>query len=192
MFYRPSVLGKSDNLPIYEISSRNCIMSRRRPSTPGWSPERKLWDELERLSEDLSWKKVELDQKRAHLVSKNDRGVYLICASPPIKTISAINAYTILYAGQVKSYNRSLQNRFLEHIRYPSPQLKLFLNCYYPTVHFWFAVVQDQSKINELEALLIETFNPPCNDIKAPGTQILLARIGVGRIIGAGRKHRTT
>ena len=167
-------------------------MSRRQPSTPGWSPEKKLWDELEYLGEDLSWKKVELDQNRAHLVSKNDRGVYLICASPPVKTIDAINAYTILYAGQVKSRNRSLQNRFLEHIRRPSPQLKLFLDCYYPAVHFWFAIVQDPSKIDALETLLIETFNPPCNDIRAPGTQVLLAGIGVGRIIGTGRKHRTT
>lgn len=144
---------------------------------------------LEHLSKGLSWKKVDLDKNRAHLVSKNDQGVYLICASPPVKTINVISAYTILYAGQVKSHGRSLQDRFLEHIDNPNPQLKLFLNCYYPTIHFWFAVVQDQSKIDELEILLIEIFNPPCNSIKAPGTQVLLARLGAGRTIRASSRR---
>ena len=167
-------------------------MSRPHSSASGWSPDRKLWDELGTLSKDLSWKKVEFDRNRSHLVSNNDRGVYLICASPPIETISVINAYTILYAGQVKSRNRSLRMRFLEHIRTPSPQLKLFLDCYYPAVHFWFASVQDESKIDDLEVLLVEAFNPPCNKIRAPGTQILLARLGTGRTISTGRKRQPT
>lgn len=164
----------------------------QRSLTPGWSPERRLWNELENLSGTLFWKKVELDRNRAHLVSESDQGVYLICASPPVQTINAINAYTILYAGQVKSRNRSLRTRFLEHIRNPSPQLKLFLDCYYPSVHFWFTAVRDQSTIDGLEALLVETFNPPCNSIRAPGTQTLLARLGIGRIIRDSRKNRPT
>ena len=163
-------------------------MDRRQSLAPGWSPERNLWDELERLSRDLSWKKVEFDRNRAHLISMNERGVYLICAAPPVETIKTVNAYTVLYAGQVKSRNRSLRTRFLEHIRTPSPQLKLFLDCYYPAVHFWFAAVRDQSKIDALEALLVETFNPPCNRIRAPGTHVLLARLGAGRTI-IGRKR---
>lgn len=164
-------------------------MSRSHSPASGWSPNRKLWDELGALSKDLSWKKVEFDRNRSHLVSNNDRGVYLICASPPIETISVINAYTILYAGQVKSRNRSLRTRFLEHIRNPNPQLKLFLDCYYPIIHFWFATVQDQSRIDELEVLLVETFNPPCNSISAPGTKALLARLGTGRTIRASSKR---
>ena len=164
-------------------------MSHPHSSVSGWSHERKLWDELNTLNRGLVWRKVEFDQNRSHLVSDNDRGVYLICASPPAETINVINAYTILYAGQVKSRNRSLRTRFLEHIRNPSLHLKLFLDCYYPAVHFWFAAVRDESKIDDLEVLLVEAFNPPCNRISAPGTQVLLARLGTGRTIRTSIKR---
>lgn len=167
-------------------------MERRQSLAHGWSPERKLWDELGRLSTDLSWKRVAFDPNRASRISMNQRGVYLICASPPVEAIEAINAYTVLYTGQVKSLTHGLRARFLEHIRTPSPQLKLFLECYYPAVHFWFTAVDDRSKIDDLEALLRETFNPPCNAIRAPGTQVLLARLGIGRIVDRGSKRQTT
>ena len=163
-----------------------------RSLTTGWSPERRLWDKLKDLGKELSWKKVEFDPNKSHLLPEDDRGVYLICAAPPVDTINVLNAYTILYAGQVKSERRSLRHRFLEHIRHPRPKLKLFVDCYYPDVHFWFAVSHEPSKIDTLEVLLIEIFNPPCNSISAPGTKVTLARIGAGRSIGASSRNRST
>ena len=159
-------------------------MSPRHPLTVGWSPDRKLWEALDRAGEGLSWRKVDFYRDKAHLVSREGRGVYLICAAPPVRAIDRINPYTVLYAGQVKGRHRTLRDRFLEHVRNPSPQLKLFVDCYFPAVHFCFATVDDPSRIDELEVLLLELFNPPCNRISAPGTQIILARIGVGQFIG--------
>lgn len=158
----------------------------------GWSPERKLWDELRNAGRELSWKKIEFDPNKSHLLPENARGVYLICASPPKDAINALGAYTILYAGQVKSERRSLRNRFLEHIRHPRPKLKLFVDCYYPDVHFWFAIAHEPSTIDSLEILLIGIFNPPCNSISAPGTKSTLACLGAGRSIGASERIRST
>ena len=158
-------------------------MSRTR-NTVGWSPEKELWKELVRVSGDLAWKRVNLDSSHSHRIPKQDTGVYLICAPPPSEAVKMLNAYTVLYAGQVKSQSRGLQTRFLEHIRTPTAKLRLFMDCYYPRLHFWFALVHDPSQIDSLESLLIETFNPPCNTIGAPGSSLLLARLGTPRLIG--------
>ena len=169
-------------------------MSPARSSNTGWSSERKLWTELEQLSNGLLWKKVIFEPDREHLLPDSDRGVYLICATPPIESLSVVSAYTILYAGRVKSSHRSLRDRFLEHIRRPSAKLKIFVDCYYPTLHFWYATEERQSRIDALEILLIETFRPPCNSIRAPGTRAFLARLGSGQIIGTTKKfdpHRS-
>ena len=163
--------------------------TKSRTNDTGWSPEKELWAELERLSADQSWTKVTLDRNRSHLVSDSDPGVYLIGAAPPPRILEKVRVYAILYAGQVKT--RNLRTRFLEHIRRPNPKLKLFLDCFYPNIHFWFTTASDPSRIDALESLLIQTFNPPCNSIKAPGTRVLLARLGSARIIGTKRPHTT-
>ena len=161
-----------------------------RYETSGWSPERVLWTTLSRLGQDLSWRRVDLDPNRAHLVSASD-GVYLIAACPPSSAIAEIGLYTVLYAGQVnstQSVSRTLRVRFREHINKPNPKLRLFIDSYYPAVHFWFAVTQDRSLIDQMETLLIRTFNPPCNSIDAPGAKVLLARIAAGQPIRAARR----
>ena len=150
----------------------------------GWSYQKNLWDELERLGKSLSWTKVPSDPNVSHRVPKNDIGVYLICASPPADSVKSLNTYTVLYAGQVNSFHRGLRTRFLDHINKPTELIRLFRHCYYPNFDFWFSVVKDSSRINELENLLIETFKPPCNINKAPGSSTLLARLGVGERIG--------
>ena len=160
-------------------------MSLTKQRFHGWSYQKELWDELERLGRSLSWTKVPSDPNASHRVPKNDIGVYLICASPPADPVKPLNTYTVLYAGQVNSSHRGLRTRFLEHINKPTELIRLFRNCYYPNFDFWFSVVNDSSRINELESLLIETFKPPCNIKKAPGSSTLLARLGVGRRIGA-------
>ena len=167
-------------------------MSPPRSSNTGWSPERRLWNELEQLSTGLAWKKVVFEPERGHLLPDRDRGVYLICAAPPARSLSVVEAYTILYVGQVKGSHRSLRDRFLEHVRRPSAKLRVFLDCYYPTVHFWYATINNPSRIDTLEILLIETFRPPCNSIRAPGTHTFLANLGEGQIIGTTRKSLST
>ena len=164
-------------------------MNHSQQKSVGWSSERDLWNELVRVTGDLKWKKVGLDAGSSHRIPKDGTGVYLICASPPLEAVNAIGAYTVLYAGQVNSRNRGLHTRFLEHIRRPSQRLRTYLNCFYPTVDFWFAIVHEPAEINLLETLLIKTFNPPCNPIGAPGSQTLLARFGTPRRIRANRAH---
>ena len=156
-------------------------------ASSGWSIDRGLWTTLDGLASDLTWRRVDLDRSRSHLVSACDGGVYLIAGCPPCCALTEIGLYTVLYAGQVKSVRRNLRDRFLEHIKRPNPKLRCFIDCYYPAVHFWFAVTQNPSLIDNLETLLIRTFNPPCNSINAPGAHVLLARIGAGNPIRSGR-----
>lgn len=143
----------------------------------GWAAEKNFWRELEKSSDKLTWKRVPLDLSRQHLVSKST-GVYLICAPPPDGIVSDLRLYTVLYAGQVHSKKHGLRARFREHVKKPSPKLRVFNDCYYPNVDFWFTRVSDQKQIGKIEALLIEIFNPPCNSIRAPRTQPLIARLG--------------
>ena len=159
-------------------------MSFTRQRFHGWSYQKKLWDELEHLGKNLSWKKVPSDPNASHLVPKNDIGVYLICAGPPANSVKSLNTYTVLYAGQVKSFDRGLRTRFLDHIRKPTEIIRLFRKCYFPNFDFWFSVVKDSSQINDLENLLIETFKPPCNINRAPGSSTLLARLASGERLG--------
>ena len=169
---------------------KGAVMSSPRSSNTGWSPERSLWDELESLGRDLSWKKVALEQNRGHLLPDGQRGGYLIGASPPAPSLNAVNAYTILHAGQVKSPRRGLRGRLLEHVRRPTAKLEVFVECHYPMVHFWHAIMNNASRIGTLKILLMETFRPLCNSIRAPGTQASLADIGKGGTIATGRRPR--
>lgn len=159
-------------------------MPRSSYSTPGWSPDETLWNELAKISGDLVWKKVEFATSYSHLVPDRKIGVYLICANAPKEIMKQLGAYTVLYAGQVKSQERGLRARFLEHVKNPKTKLKWYIKCYYPNIHFWFAHVDDTSRIDELETLLIEVFNPPCNSISAPSSSAIIARLGAGQPIG--------
>ena len=147
----------------------------------GWSPRSELWKELSNLAEGLRWVCINFEMTQAAVLPREDRGVYLICASSPCQPLRKIGAYTILYAGKVTGSQRSLRDRFREHRRQPQPRLKSYLRCYYKTsIHFWYAAMSERTEIDKLEALLVETFNPPCNRRKAPGANILLARVRAG------------
>ena len=105
-------------------------------------------------------------------------GVYVICARPPYPTTLGRAAYTVLYAGKVRRLPRTLRARFVEHCDRPTPILRPLLLCFHPNVHFWWSSVADSEEIDRTETLLIESFNPPANMIRAPGTAVLLARLG--------------
>lgn len=153
-------------------------MKRTRATSTGWSAERTLWQELVRLSAHLQWRCVALDLSRSHQVPADDTGVYLLCARPLSGALEEISAYTALYAGQVHGETRSFRKRFVDHIKRPKPQIHAYTSCFYPSVDFWYASVRDSDVTNTLETLLIETLNPPCNAIGAPGSKALLARLG--------------
>ena len=153
-------------------------MSRNQSMTAEWTLDRTLWSELLRVSSELSWRRVELYVKNSNRIPSDDTGVYLIGTCPPFHALKTLGAYTILYAGQVKSTSRGLRTRFLEHIREPSAKMKVYLNCFYPKVDFWYTLIEDPSRIDELEVLLVETLKPPCNMIAAPGSSALIARLG--------------
>lgn len=150
----------------------------------GWTPSRELWSELSTVAQGLIWRRVDMNLNRADGVPKEKTGVYLICAGPPGETFSQLSPYTVLYAGQVKSRSRGLRTRFREHIRHPQPKLRLYMACYQPRVDFWYAMASEPERIDALEILLIDIFNPPCNNISAPGAAALRARLGTARPIG--------
>ncbi len=151
----------------------------------GWSDERRVWDAFKYFGADLSWQKVPFDPHVLHRVPAHASGVYLVCARPPAEPLAPLNAYTVLYAGQVKQSAHGLRARFREHLKRPADALRGFKECYYPDVHFWFAPVDGRRLIDDLEGLLIEAFNPPCNKVGAPGSRTLLGRLGAGVPLGA-------
>lgn len=160
-----------------------------RPSRPlrrgiGWSPSRELWSELSVVAHGLDWRRVDMNLNRADGVPREETGVYLICAGPPGGIFSQLAPYTVLYAGQVKSQSRGFRTRFREHIRHPRPNLRLYMSCYQPRVDFWYAMASDPERIDALEILLIDIFNPPCNNISAPGAAALRVRLGTTRPLG--------
>ena len=150
----------------------------------GWSSEKLLWEALDNFGQGLSWKKILFAKNMSDLVPGNTQGVYLICATSPAKPTNQLSLYTVLYAGKVSSPHRSLRMRFIEHNKNPNSKLKKFMSCYYPNIHFWCAELDDTAQIDELESLLIQTFNPPCNSKAAPGTGVLLAHLGAAKPIG--------
>ena len=160
-------------------------MSNRRPSSvrwrplkdPGWSPVRAAWQELARLNDDLTWKRADFHASRKDRVPRGETGVYLICARPPLQRTPKPPVYTVLYAGRTTA-SEGLRSRFLKHIRKPNRKLDVYLRCYVPEVEFWYSVLTEDTKIGTLEVLLIDTFNPPCNSIAAPGSSAIRARIG--------------
>lgn len=85
---------------------------------------------------------------------------------------------TVIYAGQASSLRSGLRSRFQHHRKKPKPLLDRYLRCFGATTEFWYAEVLGAAELNRIEALLIETFNPICNDIAAPGSSAFLATIG--------------
>lgn len=147
----------------------------------GWSPDIKLWKALERTAENLIWGScIALDPNARHRIPIYS-GVYVISAEPPFKSKVAFKPSAVLYAGQSKT---DLRSRFITHCKDPSPSLKQFIQCFYPNVHFWYARIDEKSQIDKIEALLIETFNPPCNSIRAPGASTIIANIGTSIVLG--------
>lgn len=147
-----------------------------------WSPAKELWSELNRISGDITWSRVKFDENSSHVIPVKSKGVYLICADTPRDVLQTIGLKTVLYAGKSET---CLKSRFLYHIRSPNWKLKVYLESFIPDTFFYYSKVNDTSRIGELENLLIQTFNPPCNSISGPGTSFLLARIGPPRAIGA-------
>lgn len=162
----------------------------RHTATHGWSTQPNLWKCLARLTSGLKWKLVRFTRDDAILVPKQHRGVYLICANAPESVLSEVSVRTILYVGSVTSPHRSLRQRFTEHLQQPKDLLARYRKCHYQTMRFVFATTHEVELIRELESLLRTAFDPPCNSIKPPGTDFLLARIDEGTPIRAPSARR--
>ena len=168
------------------------MRSRSHLPIKAWSSRSELWNELATLARGLQWTRVNFELNHASRLPRDIGGVYLICAGAPCKPLDKIGTYTILYAGKVTGPERSLRDRFKEHRTRPQPKLKSYLKCYYRTsVHFWYAEIPDKMRIDRMEVLLLETFNPPCNRRRAPGTDVLLASIGAVIRIGGSNRTQT-
>ena len=166
--------------------AQDSITAARQPRRGlSWSPNREFWAELRVVAQGLRWRRVNMNLNRVDGVPKDDTGVYLICVGPPQAFLRPLCPYTVIYAGQVKSRSRGLRTRFREHIQHPRPRLRLYMSCYQPEVDFWYAMTSDAARIDALEILLIDLFNPPCNNISAPGAATLRGCLGVATPIGA-------
>ena len=152
------------------------------PSANGWSTCSELWSELVHVTKDLDWKKIDFNRDSSHRIPKDSNGVYLICARSPVK---ATSAYTVIYVGQVNRFR--LRDRFLEHVKNPGEKLQQFISCFFPNLDFWYARVSELTTIGEIETLLIDAFNPPCNRRRGPRANAIMARIGTTKLIGTGK-----
>ena len=151
-------------------------------SANGWSTCKELWSEVVHVTKDLEWKKIDFNRNSSHRIPKDSNGVYLICARSPVKTMSA---HTVIYIGQVNRFR--LRARFLEHVNNPGEKLQQFKSCFFPNLDFWYARVNELTKIDEIENLLIAAFNPPCNRRRGPRANAIMARFGTTKLIGTGK-----
>lgn len=171
-----------------------------RPRIPSaWSTRGELWKRLAEITSGIEWQRVHLSPADAALVPANRTGVYVISVSPPHQptaptpestSMSVREEYapygfgplvasrTVIYAGQASSLRSGLRSRFQHHRTAPKPLLDRYLRCFGATTEFWYAEVRGAAELNRIEALLIGTFNPICNDIAAPGGRSFLATIG--------------
>lgn len=165
------------------MSSLNHFVRKMNPhnSTPrSWSLEKELWSKLNQISVDTKWSRVEFDKNSIQHIPPKSKGVYLICADTPQDVLREKGLKTVLYAGQSKD----LKSRFLEHTRNPK-QLKEYLESLIQYTFFYYTKVGDDSRICDLEILLRQTYDPPCNLINPPGTSYFLAHLGPSEEIGS-------
>lgn len=174
-------------------------MSPRSPNSRAWSTRGELWKRLAEITSGIEWRRVHLSPADAALVPANRTGVYVISISPPHQSAShtpdfgvmsvredyasyglgpLVASRTVIYAGQASSIRGGLRSRFQHHRTTPKPLLDRYLRCFGTTTEFWYAEVGPATDLNRIEALLIKTFNPVCNDMAAPGSRSFLATIG--------------
>jgi hypothetical protein len=85
-----------------------------------------------------------------------DSGIYMLgsrCAATGLPD----PLYNALYVGQASN----LRNRFLQHLRRPSPEVGRAAICF-AGLDFWF-MRSDEDSLNRLEAMLIECLGPSAN-----------------------------
>ena len=132
----------------------------------GWNLEKESWDRAYESLIALQWRRVLLTEVQATLVPE-ESGVYLICASPPLKSEDITekplaNFYNALYAGQ----SRSLRDRFKTHSRISSPDIERAKRAF-RVLDYWYARV-DVVDLNLVESLLLDVLGPTANRISAP------------------------
>ena len=150
----------------------------------GWQHDPALWARIPTdLRDSQSWQYVEFVENEYVSVPTGRPGIYLFCTTPvgrrrqlPIQRSDLFsNLFTPIYIGKTTD----LQQRFVQHCRYPSPRLDKARGCFGISLQFWFHRFPVY-RLRHDEAVLIRCFGPPANDRKESITAIAASPIPIG------------
>ena len=133
----------------------------------GWSINQADWKDLEQvIPKNKAWSSVLLTSNE-HVMVPETAGVYAICASPPVSTVTTTKSLfsslaSPIYVGRSET---NIKNRFISHCQNPGSTLKLAKYCFGKVqLNFWF-VPMSKETVRTAETLLIRCFGPPVNQI---------------------------
>jgi hypothetical protein len=118
----------------------------------------------------LRWKRVKFEKSEQNKIPLDKNGVYSFVVESEIANHCA-NSY-MFYVGQVNRKSGKLRARFLEYFRerdrdgassYKREKVKRILESYRDHLWFYFAPIDEEDKIDSVEARLINAFVPWAN-----------------------------
>ena len=135
----------------------------------GWSLVRDEWSGLPGdLVNGKVWRSVQFNTDEATSVPASP-GIYLICTSPPGRRrstiISANDLFGLLYTAIYAGKSENLRRRFGDHCRNPKSEILTSRECFADCLDFWFTKL-DPSKLDIVEAQLIDCLGPPANVVR--------------------------
>ena len=126
--------------------------------------------------DDLQWDYVDFSEDTLQMVPSKSHGVYGIQVLPPMN-IPPGPSY-LIYIGE--THDQSLQQRYEQHLKKltrrdnKQPKLSDAVKLWNGYLRFYFAPVEDRSKIKSIEAELIGSHLPPCNQKFPAGVQSMI------------------
>jgi len=120
-------------------------------------------DPANNINQGLSWKKYKFNKSNLTKIP-NSKGIYCFVTIP--KMSNFLDTRYLFYVGKT---SRTLKIRFSEYLRdlegKGKPRSKIYemLNLYNNYLHFFYAEIQLDSDIDEIEEKLINTFVPHIN-----------------------------
>jgi|GEM_PF-5607676 len=142
----------------------------------GWSLDATKWQSLLGLEErlGLNWKRCELKADKSYLVPQRP-GVYVIEIPSPmqvadLRSLATGGVRPIRSPAYVGETGASLRSRFVEHTG-PLAQDRIRQARELPApakLPRWFiwTEIADYPAVQQLESIMIDCFNPPCNKIR--------------------------
>jgi hypothetical protein len=113
----------------------------------------------------LEWHVVKFSKSEKSKILANKKGVYTFVIKPSIADHPA-SAY-LMYVG--KTYKQDLRTRFSQYFseankRKGRPKIKKLIRYWERHLWFYYAPIDDISKIGEIENKLMNAYLPPMND----------------------------